>query len=56
MKRYISPETSVFELQMRKVILNPTSLGIWEEEEIDNDDQILTKGVINNKSIWEEEW
>ena len=55
MKRYISPETSVFELQMRKVILNPTSVGIWEEEEIENENEILTKGVISSKNIWEEE-
>jgi len=31
-------------------------MGIWEEEEIDDDNEILTKGVISDRNIWEEEW
>ena len=56
MKRYISPEISVFELHMRKAVLNPTSMDLWGDEEIESENEILTKGVISNKNIWEEEW
>ncbi len=56
MKRYISPETIVFQLQMRKVVMQATSMELWGDEEIVEENEILTKGVISSKNIWEEEW
>ena len=56
MKKYMSPATVVVELHTRKVVMQVTSMDIWEEEEINNPDDILSKGVINNRNIWDEEW
>lgn len=57
MKKYMSPATVVVELHTRKVVMQVTSMDIWEEEEeINNPDEILSKGVINNRNIWDEEW
>ena len=58
MKKYIIPETSVFELRTKHVILQTSN---WDDSldnsnPVNNPDEILTKGVISNKNIWEEEW
>ena len=52
----MSPATVVVELHTREVVMQVTSMDIWEEEEINNPDEILSKGVINNRNIWDEEW
>jgi len=55
MKKYISPETTVVHLSTKKVVLQ-MSMQVFEDE-IDDEADILTKGVItDHKNIWEEEW
>lgn len=56
MKKYMSPAIVVVELHTRKVVMQATSMDLWGDEEIVDENEILTKGVISSKNIWEEEW
>ena len=58
MKKYIIPETVVVELRMKTVVLQTSN---WDdtldnEAPIDDSNEILTKGVVNNRNVWAEEW
>lgn len=55
MKKYISPEIVVVQLRIKNVILQMSSMDVDNTQTLEQD-EILTKGVINNKSVWEEDW
>ncbi|MBO7067885.1 MAG: hypothetical protein J6W52_04315 [Bacteroidaceae bacterium] len=57
MKKYISPETIVVTLHVKHAVLQTSVvLDNSEGNQLESDTEILTKGVINNKSVWDEEW
>ena len=58
MKKYIIPDTVVVELRLKNVVLQTSN---WDdtlnnEAPIDDSNEILTKGVVNSRNVWEEEW
>ena len=58
MKKYISPEIVVVELQAKNTILQaslPVNAGDGEYV-ITTGDEILTKSVISDKHVWDDEW
>ncbi|MBR1902209.1 MAG: hypothetical protein IJ826_04445 [Bacteroidaceae bacterium] len=58
MKKYIIPETIVVELRMKTVVLQTSNWDDTLDNEIpiEDPDEILTKGVVNSRNVWEEEW
>jgi len=58
MKKYIIPETVVVELRMKTVVLQTSNWDDTLDNEIpiEDPDEILTKGVVNSRNVWEEEW
>ena len=55
MKKYISPEIVVVQLRMKNVVLQMSSMDVDSTQTLEQN-EILTKGVINDRSIWDEEW
>ena len=55
MKKYISPEIVVVQLRM-KHMLAESFIDLYNDEQVTDNGEILTKGVINDKNIWDEEW
>lgn len=58
MKNYIIPETIVVELRMKTVVLQTSNWDDTLDNEIpiEDPDEILTKGVVNSRNVWDEEW
>jgi len=58
MKKYIIPETVVVELRMKTVVLQTSNWDDTLDNEIpiEDPDEILTKGVVNSRNVWDEEW
>lgn len=54
MKKYISPEMIIVQLHTTQMLAE--SVTVYDDEELTDQNEILTKGVVNNKSIWESEW
>ena len=54
MKKYISPEIVIVQLHAMRMLAE--SCALYDDVEVTDNSEILTKGVINDKSIWEEEW
>ena len=52
MKKYISPELVVVKLHTTRML----SMSKFDDVEIEDDSEILTKEVITGKSVWDEEW
>ena len=54
-KTYFAPEMLMVALSTRASILQ-ASLQLYDGEEVTDSNEILTKGVVTNKTIWDNEW
>ncbi|MCR4591662.1 MAG: hypothetical protein K5672_00715 [Bacteroidaceae bacterium] len=57
-KIYNSPEVVVVSLQANRAVLQAQSFNMWDDPEIDDPNEILSREniVISGKNIWDEGW
>ena len=54
MEKYISPKIVVVQLRMTHMLAE--SFTLYDDVEVTDNSEFLTKGVISDRNIWEEEW
>ena len=55
-KIYITPSVMVVRLRPFSAILSTSTMDLDDTQTLDDSGDILTKGVVNGKSVWDEEW